>query len=87
MLAKQCCVLKTQESSIMHLSPLPSPTGLGCYLFYGAGSIAVDILSNVLCFALFCYALLCVRFSFAINLKRKRKQAALLLMSYTCRVT
>ena len=34
-----------------------------------------------------CYALLCVHSSFAIILKRKRKLAALLLLSYRCIVT
>ena len=33
---------------------------------------------------LFCYALLCVHFSFAIILKRKRKLVALLLLSCRC---
>ena len=32
----------------------------------------------------FCYALLCVHFSFAITLKRKRKLVALLLLSHRC---
>ena len=36
---------------------------------------------------LVCYALLCVRSSFAILLKRKRKLVALLLLSYICIVT
>ena len=36
---------------------------------------------------LFCYAFLCVHSSFAINLKRKRKLVALLLLSYRCIVT
>ena len=38
-------------------------------------------------FVLFCYALLYVHSSFAINLKRKRKLVALLLLSYGCIVT
>ena len=42
---------------------------------------------GVLCSSLFCYALLCVHSSFAIILKRKRKQVALLLLSYRCLVT
>ena len=42
---------------------------------------------GVLCLYLFCYALLCVRSSFAIILKRKCKFAALLLLSYRCNVT
>ena len=37
---------------------------------------------GVLCLYLFCYALLCVHSSFAIILKRKRKQNTLLLLSY-----
>ena len=36
---------------------------------------------------LFCYALLCVHSSFAINLKRKRNLVASLLLSYICIVT
>ena len=39
---------------------------------------------GVLCLSLFCYALLCVHSSFAIILKKKRKLASLLLLSYTC---
>ena len=39
---------------------------------------------GVLCLSLFCYALLCVYLSFAILLKRKRKLATLLLLSYRC---
>ena len=42
---------------------------------------------GVLCLSLFCYALLCVHFSFAIILKRKRKLVALLLLSYRCIIT
>ena len=42
---------------------------------------------RVLCLTLFCYALLCVHFSFAIILKRKRKLIALLVLSYRCIVT
>ena len=38
-------------------------------------------------FVFFCYALLCVHSSFAIILKRKRKLAALLLLSYRCIAT
>ena len=37
--------------------------------------------------SLLCYVLLCVHFSFAIILKRKRKLVALLLLSYRCIVT
>ena len=42
---------------------------------------------GVLCLSLFCYALLCVHFSFAIILKRKSKLVALLLLSYRIIVT
>ena len=42
---------------------------------------------GVLCLSLFCNALLCVHFSFAIILKRKRKLVALLLLSCRCIVT
>ena len=42
---------------------------------------------GVLSLSLFCYELLCVHSSFAINLKRKRKLVALLLVSYRCLVT
>ena len=42
---------------------------------------------GVLCFSLFCCALLCVLSSFAIVLKRKRELVALLLLSYGCLVT
>ena len=42
---------------------------------------------RVLCLSLFCYALLCVHFSFVIILKMKRKLVALLLLSYRCLVT
>ena len=42
---------------------------------------------GVLCLSLFCYALLCVHFSFAIILKKKRKLVALLLLSCRCIVT
>ena len=42
---------------------------------------------GVMCLSLFCYALLCVHSSFAIILKRKRKLAALLLLSNRCIVT
>ena len=40
-----------------------------------------------LCLSSFCYALLCVLSSFAINLKRKRDLVALPLLSYRCLVT
>ena len=39
---------------------------------------------GVLRLSLFRYALLCVHFSFAIILKRKRKMVASLLLSYRC---
>ena len=39
------------------------------------------------CLSLFCYALLCVHFSFAIILKRERKLVVLLSLSYRCIVT
>ena len=42
---------------------------------------------GVLCLFLFIYALLCVHFSFAIILKRKRKLVALLLLSNRCFVS
>ena len=42
---------------------------------------------EVLCLTLFCYALLYVYYSFAINLKRMRKLVALLLLPYRCIVT
>ena len=42
---------------------------------------------GVLCLSLFVYALLCVHFSLAIILKRKRKLAAMLLLSYRCFVS
>ena len=37
--------------------------------------------------SLFCYAILCVHFSFAMILKRKRMLVALILLSYRCIVT
>ena len=40
-----------------------------------------------MCLSLFCYALLCVHSRFAFILKRNRKLAALLLLSYRCIVT
>ena len=42
---------------------------------------------GVLCLSLFCYALLCVYFSFAVILKRKRKRVTLLLLYNRCIVT
>ena len=42
---------------------------------------------GVLCLSLFCYALLCVHFSFVIYFKRKRKLVALLFFSNKCIVT
>ena len=37
--------------------------------------------------SLFCYALLCIHYSFAIILKRKRKLVGLLIRPYICIVT
>ena len=45
------------------------------------------LIVGTLCLSLFCYALLCVHFRFAIILKRKRKLVALLFLSYRCIVT
>ena len=42
---------------------------------------------GIQCLSLFWYALLCVHFSFAIILKRKRERIALLLLSYGCLAT
>ena len=42
---------------------------------------------GVLCFYVFCYALLCIHSGFASILKRERKLIALLLLSYRCIVT
>ena len=42
---------------------------------------------GALCLSLFCYVLLCVRFSFANIWKRKIKLVTLLLLSYRCIVT
>ena len=42
---------------------------------------------GVVCLPLFCYALICVHFMFAIILKKKRKLVDLLLLSYRCSVT
>ena len=42
---------------------------------------------GVLCLFSFCYTLLCVHFSFAIILKRKRKLVTMLLLSWRCFVT
>ena len=39
---------------------------------------------GVLCLSLFCYALFCVQFSFAIILKRKRKLVSLVLLPHRC---
>ena len=39
---------------------------------------------GVLRLSLFCFALLCVHFSFATIMKRKKKLMALLLLSYRC---
>ena len=42
------------------------------------------LFAEILCFSLFCYALLSVHSSFAIDLKKKRKLDALFLLSYIC---
>ena len=42
---------------------------------------------GVLYLSLFCYALLCENYSFAIILKSKKKMVALLLLFYRCIVT
>ena len=47
----------------------------------------VPLFVGDLCLSLFNYALLCVHYSFAITLKRKRKLVALLLLSHSCIVT
>ena len=77
----------------MHLSPLMA------YMWAAVHSKAVVLLLLIYCLmyfplfvgvlrlSLFCYALLCVRSSFAIILKRKRKLVALLLLFYICVVT
>ena len=54
---------------------------LTCYL------VCFPLVVGVLCVSLFCCALLCVLSKFAIILKRKREQVALLLLSYGCLVT
>ena len=51
-----------------------------CYVYF-------RLFVGVLCLYLFCYALLCIHSSFAIILKRKREQVALLLLSFGCLVT
>ena len=48
---------------------------------------ALPLFVGVLCLSLFWYALLCVYFSFAIILKRKRNLVGLILLSYICIVT
>ena len=42
---------------------------------------------GVLCLSLFCYTLVCVHFSFAIILKRKKRLFALQLLSCRCIAT
>ena len=49
--------------------------------------VCFPLVVGVLCLSLFCCALLCVLFSFAIILKRKRELIALLLLAYGCLVT
>ena len=46
-----------------------------------------QVFVGVLCLSLYCYTLLCVHFSFANILKRKRKLVALLLLSCRCIIT
>ena len=64
----------------MYLSP---SIGLDLCPFQGGGSVVVDLLFNVLpivCGISLFYAFLCVHFSFAIILKRKRE----LVVCYYC---
>ena len=76
----------------MHLSPPPTPCGLGCCSFAGGGSVVVDILFIVtpivgVCnCSMFCCTLLYVLSSFAIILVGKRVLAALLSLSSLCLV-
>ena len=85
------------RASNMHLSPPPPPppppppvtfTALRskavvlllliyCFMYF-------PLFVGVLCLSLFCYTLLCIHSSLAIVLKRKRKLAALLLLSNRC---
>ena len=53
---------------------------IDCLMFF-------PLFVGVLCFSLFCYALLLVHSSFAIILMRRRKLVASLLLSYRCIVT
>ena len=75
----------------MHLSPLVALAAVRskavvlllliyCLMYF-------SLFVGILCLSVFCYASLCVHFSFAIILKRKRKLVALLLLSYRCSVT
>ena len=100
MRAKQSCVLATTESraniwrqeDAFKLSPPPPPPPPGwlrllflllliCCLMY------FRLFVGALCLFLICFALLYVHSYFAIILKRKRKLAALLLLSYRCLAT
>ena len=95
--AKQFCVLTKTESearfgtSKTHLSPLVASAAvrskvvvlllLICFL------MCFPFVAGVLYLSLFRSALLCVRSSLAIVLKRNRELVALLLLSYGCLVT
>ena len=75
----------------MHLSP---PVALAAVHFKALVLLLLiyclmyfPLFVGVLCLSLFCYALLCVRSSFAIILKSKRKLVASLLLSCRCIVT
>ena len=80
----------------MHLSPPPPPMAWAAFRSKAVVLLLLiyclmyfPLFMGVLCLFLFCYmyALLCVHSSFAIILKRKKKLAALLLLSYRCIVT
>ena len=74
---------------------MPTKRTLGIYvLLYG--SVVVELLFyvhvppmfvGVLCWSVFCYLLLCVLSSFAMNLARKRQLVALFLLSFGYLVT
>ena len=74
--------------------PPPPPGGKGCRQFKGDGSVVVDVLFyvppmfvGVLCWSMFWFAKLCVLYSFAFVLTRKRELVALLLLSFGYLVT
>ena len=69
------------------LKPQPQVVEVASDIYYLYCLMFFPLFVGVLCLSLFCSALLCVRFSFAIILKRKRKQFALLLLSFWCIVT